>query len=247
MIAVYDGVDDTGKNLATIEPTVPVTLFYGVTLVTGLFVKVTVAAANFDVILADLDAPGSAQTNAENFANAAVAGEAARAEAAESVLASEVALAPVVHRIAFAYNTPGLVAGAPLYVPKIGDVLLDAWIEVDTAWDGTTPLGDFGLFANSFPGFLATIGTAISESAFQDMTAAVSAATLGVAIDPAANNDAAALSSHDLLKQYVPCKFVTADPVCVCVTRTGLPGGASPGSTKGAAALCIITATPAGS
>lgn len=60
VITVYDGVDDTGRELGVIEPSVPVTLFYGITLNRGLFVVVSVAAANFNVILADLTNPASA-------------------------------------------------------------------------------------------------------------------------------------------------------------------------------------------
>jgi hypothetical protein len=60
--------------------------------------------------------------------------------------------APVVHKFAFAYDTASLHTGATAYTPAAGDVLLDAWIEIDTAWDGTTPLGDFGAFAGGATG-----------------------------------------------------------------------------------------------
>jgi hypothetical protein len=35
-----------------------------------------------------------------------------------------------------------------VYTPTIGDVLFDAWIEVRTPWDGTTPLCDYGVFTS---------------------------------------------------------------------------------------------------
>jgi hypothetical protein len=134
--------------------------------------------------------------------------------------------------------------GLALYVPTPGDVLMDAWICVFEEWDGTTPLGDFGFFQAGQPGFLATIGTAISVDSLQDMTAEVTTSPLGLSIDPAKNNDVAALSSYSLSGQYVPGMFATGDPMCVVVTTTGLPGGAPPGSTKGAAALYLVTARP---
>lgn len=35
----------------------------------------------------------------------------------------------------FAFDTPGLADGAPIYTPKIGDVLLACWLEITEAWE----------------------------------------------------------------------------------------------------------------
>ena len=40
--------------------------------------------------------------------------------------------------------TRGWTNGIAFYTPTVNDVLLDAWISVLTAFDGTTPLGDVG-------------------------------------------------------------------------------------------------------
>ena len=54
--------------------------------------------------------------------------------------------APIVRKFPFAFDTPDILTGAALYTPTVDDILIDAWIEIDTAWDGTTPFGDFGTF-----------------------------------------------------------------------------------------------------
>jgi hypothetical protein len=72
VITVYDGVDATGKKLATITPTAPGSLFYSTTLETGLFVVVSVAAADFDVVMADTTDTGSVLAQTQAFALAAV-------------------------------------------------------------------------------------------------------------------------------------------------------------------------------
>jgi hypothetical protein len=51
---------------------------------------------------------------------------------------------PRVLAFPFAFDTPDLLTGAAVYTPTIGAVLLDAWVEIDIAWDGTTPLCDVG-------------------------------------------------------------------------------------------------------
>jgi hypothetical protein len=59
---------------------------------------------------------------------------------------------PIVRAFPFAFDTPNLVTGATIYSPAVGELLLDAWIEIDTPWDGTTPKGDLGGRLNaSFP------------------------------------------------------------------------------------------------
>jgi hypothetical protein len=117
----------------------------------------------------------------------------------------------------FRFDTPGILTGAPLYYPTPGDWLWDGFIVTDDPWDGITPLGDWGLLTIPKPGFLATIGTALTLSLFQDMTVAWTDAAI----------------------QYAPSQFETNDPVCVIVTKTGLPGGGDPGASQGGARLVL--------
>jgi hypothetical protein len=55
---------------------------------------------------------------------------------------------PTVRKFPFAYNTPGILTGAPLYTPTIGDVLLDAWVAISTLWNGNSPILSIGEFVN---------------------------------------------------------------------------------------------------
>lgn len=48
----------------------------------------------------------------------------------------------IVRRFPFAFDTASLTTGAPLYTPTVNDILIDGWVEIVTAWDGTTPQGD---------------------------------------------------------------------------------------------------------
>jgi len=149
---------------------------------------------------------------------------------------------PILRALHFTYATANLDTGAPLYVPTPGDFLLDAWISVDTAFDGTTPLGD--LLIQGFAGFIATINTALSIHVFQDMKTAWIVGPTGTMFDSDENNDIAALSSYLLALQYVPSKFATNAPVCMVVSKDGTPTGGDPGSTVGAGTLYLVTATP---
>lgn len=84
--------------------------------------------------------------------------------------------APRVRKFPFAFNTPGIRTGAPLYVPTVDDILLDAWVQIDVAWDGTTPQLDIGTFGVSVGNqgmfsltFLGPMGlTADADADFED-------------------------------------------------------------------------------
>lgn len=57
--------------------------------------------------------------------------------------------APTYRAFPFAFDTADLLTGHAVYTPTVGDLLIDAWIEIDTAWDGTTPFADIGSFVGS--------------------------------------------------------------------------------------------------
>lgn len=136
----------------------------------------------------------------------------------------------------FAYNTPGILTGAALYTPTVGDILLDAWIEIDTAWDGTTPHGDFGTFVTSHTGIYGYGSTA------RDMTSAVANIDTGLEIPSFQNVMMSYLLSNGGDGGVV--KFTTTDPIKVVVSQNGANNGADPGSTQGEAVLYLVTATP---
>jgi len=153
---------------------------------------------------------------------------------------------PVVRKFSFVFNTANLTTGAALYTPTVGDVLLDAWIEVDTAWDGTTPLADIGLFTAGGPpqGLFAN---ALANPSTVDMTKADTSSVTGMLSTTGGSNSNGSLvelAAEFGNERTVPSKFVSTSPVCVCVTQTGAPGGSSPGASQGAAVLYLVTTTP---
>lgn len=66
----------------------------------------------------------------------------------------------IVRKFPFAFDTPNLLTGATLYTPTVGDFLLDAWVEIDTPWDGTPPIGDIGAFVGTNQGWFNIIANA---------------------------------------------------------------------------------------
>lgn len=151
--------------------------------------------------------------------------------------------AAIVRALPFAFDTANLTTGHTLYVPTPGDVLLDAWISVTTAWNGTTPSGDIGFFTLAGPPtglFVAASGVAPEDMTNVDVT------TLGMLSDLGDNTDLAlsSVGTAGLNIRVVPAKFVTNAPLQVVVSQTGIPGGADPGASQGAAVLYLVTATP---
>jgi hypothetical protein len=162
---------------------------------------------------------------------------------------SSVPGATIVRKFPFAFDTPAILTGAALYTPTIGDVLLDAWIEKDTAWDGTTPLGDIGQFLSG--GHVGWFG---NQDGAIDMTDLDAIDKLGSDSILSQNAAPSSLLSQNIISgtspltalvRLVPGKFTAADPIKVVVSQNGNNNGADPGSTQGAGVLYLVTSTPA--
>lgn len=223
---------------------------------------------------------------------------------------------PVVRKFPFAFDTPDLLTGAPLYTPTIGDILLDGWVEIGTAWNGTTPKGDFGEFAGSvhYGLYLETSNVSIDMSHADDdadspsygyllsyynqplsLVSIYSTLALTNAFNESvdANVETQMLFGTDpptdppeittiptvfldvstgLVYQWggsawtspgesgftqflngvitrrntrtVPGKFISDNPIKMCVSQNGHNNGADPGSTQGEGILYLVTATP---
>jgi hypothetical protein len=152
--------------------------------------------------------------------------------------------APVVRAFPFAFDSPNILTGHAVYTPTVGDILLDAWIEIDTAWNGTTPLGDFGEFVGTAQGLFAGGNgpTGLTTMSGPDTN------LVGVGYLAGNNGESlAALSAAGSAGfRVAPGKFTTVDPIKVVVSQDGTNTGADPGSTQGAAVLYLVTATPVG-
>ena len=173
--------------------------------------------------------------------------------------------AAIVRHFPFAYNTPGILTGATLYTPTAGDVLLNVWLAIQTAWNGTTPLGDFGSFSILHNGaFKEVTGAALDMTVADSPNGLLPVTASGqlsdfyganVLSNPTTNQGdalyavsgtAVNLISNPLagVVDVVPATLSGA-PIKFVVSQDGTNTGASPGATQGAATLYIVTATPA--
>lgn len=171
---------------------------------------------------------------------------------------------PVYRKFPFTFDMVGIAnaAGHTLYTPNVGDILVDGWIEVTEAFDGTTPVGDFGTFTQGGIGWLANAwnfgadmsvvdspqntteglnqGNSASSLATQS---AVLSASLGLHVDPdtgAISNTGAAFGAR-----HAPARFTRADPIKVVVAATVAQKDGTPtGATQGAGILYLVTVAP---
>lgn len=156
-----------------------------------------------------------------------------------------VAGTPVVRAFAFAYNTANILTGHAVYTPTIGDVLLEAWVEIVTAWDGTTPTGDVGPFlaGDNHNGYLDSMGYGPIDMSAADTPRAGLRVQTGLHRSDVRQSIFSNNSSDG--GRNMPASFATADPIKVCVSQNGQDDGDDPASTQGAAILYLVTVTPA--
>lgn len=151
----------------------------------------------------------------------------------------------IVRKFPFAFDTPGLDTGAAVYTPTPGDILMDAWFQIDTFWDGTTPRGDFGPFSggDTFGMFGDGVGPV-------DMTNSDGQAPTGILnqTNYSGGSGGTLASAYNIsgasLVRWVPGKILGSDPIKVVVSRDGTITGGDPGSTQGSGVLYLVTATP---
>lgn len=129
--------------------------------------------------------------------------------------------------------------GVQFYVPTIEDILLDAWIEVDTVWDGSSPKADIGRFrvpSDNDGLFAVGIGPVTMTNAASENAMAGSLSTF--------QNPSLVIAAGYNGGGAPPLRFTTADPLYVIVTSGGNRIQDDPGSSQGQARLYIVTATP---
>lgn len=137
-----------------------------------------------------------------------------------------------------------LAVGLPFYVPQVGEVLIDAWIEVITAW-AATAIGDFGnyigtntgFFLTGFPGVdMTTPGAQNQQDALAANLSFVDAAVTGIiegALQTLPNPNPTTLELVTgvpaLAGSFAPVRFLASHPLLVVVsddgTNTGNPVG----------------------
>lgn len=171
------------------------------------------------------------------------------------------------------FDTPGLSApsgaipGVVIYTPTVGDILLDAWVDVDPdyegkAWDATAK-GDLYLASTAgASGFLGVWGEwngsgaldmtgngGVSPNLFNGDTGIVLTGP-GVQHEPTLLelNLANAIGGSDFTQQrrLVPGRFTAAEPIVFVVSSNGTSTGNDPGATQGKATVHLLV-IPAGS
>lgn len=151
---------------------------------------------------------------------------------------------PVVRAFPFAFDTPGLANGVSLYVPTVGDVLVDGWFQIDTAWNGTTPNGDFGSFVGTTFGYIGNAFDVVNFSVADHATLGAGLQTAGHTSNAPLSLLGAAAGANLLGLRIAPAVFTATHPIKVVVSQDGQIGSAAPGSTQGAAILYLVTAAP---
>ncbi len=166
---------------------------------------------------------------------------------------------PIVRKFSFAYNTANILTGATVYTPTVGDILMDAWIQIDTAWNGVgdspdgAPLVDVGMFSTQESGWFGYgVGPVYAGVADNAIYAFPDPGTLLTQVGSGAPPSLLSLSldfqMHSIpvptMRRELPAKFLTADPIKVCVSQDGTNTGADPGASQGAGVLYLVVVTP---
>ncbi len=144
----------------------------------------------------------------------------------------------------FAFDTPNIENGVVVYTPAVDEILMDAWVAVDTAFNGTTPRADIGTF----------IGTGNNGIVRQEGTVAWLLTDADTEFYGTGYMTAAQTGGHqstplsyfntDGSNRVVPGRFVATNPILLVVSQTGQMGGAAIGGSAGAGRIYIVTATP---
>lgn len=146
-------------------------------------------------------------------------------------------------QVTVAQNVALAATGIPIYAPSVDDVLLDAWIEVTTAWNGTTPQADIGqyLAGNSLGWFGFVDGPRIVDLADQPALPGDTYLTGVVAGQFGGSLEMAATIGR---QRIVPGRFTGTDPIFVVVSQDGFLGSLPVGGTTGILNVYLVVGTP---
>lgn len=158
------------------------------------------------------------------------------------ISASTPGAARVLGPFPFAFNTAAINDGVVFYTPTVGDILLDCWVSVLIAFDGTTPLADIGEGGNN-KGIFNNFDTGVDVSA-ADGVDTFSGLFYNKSGDQKLSTTE--LSADTTLGGFrmTPGKFVSATPWKVWVSQNGQIGGTAVGGTTGSAVVYLVVATP---
>ncbi len=138
-------------------------------------------------------------------------------------------------------DSAALAAGMTVVTPEVGDILLDAWIDVSTAFDGTTPQGEIGTFTLFTFGLFSGYGQGtvlLGQAASEDFGGIIA----GGQPTLLAQTNANVLSQGDVTG--VPARITAANPIKVVASQNGEQGGTAINSTAGAATAHVLLLRP---
>lgn len=143
----------------------------------------------------------------------------------------------------FTFATPNLHNGVTIYTPAVDDELIDAWIEISTAFNGVTPNADIGTFSGK------TAGVFGSESAPVDATVADSedggaGYRYQANSTPGGTKLSAIIVDGANLYRVAPGRFTAGLPWKLVLSQDGTLGGLASASTAGAGTVYLLTVTP---
>lgn len=125
-----------------------------------------------------------------------------------------------VSKSAFDFSEPGLESGVAFYGPVSGELLLDAWVEVDVAFDGTGDLADIGTTFPGGKGFFGQTGGAC-ELSFPDVLRNTGT-VLGSSGSDVQRLSLVEQSATATSRIAAPARFVTTDVLRLVVSVDGL-------------------------
>ncbi len=145
---------------------------------------------------------------------------------------------PDLIRVPFAFDTASINVGVDVHTFAAGDYLLAAWIEVLTAWDGTTPKGDFGFVAHSNFGLLAAQGSVA------DLSLAWGEAIAGSGALQSGDPNALFVPPYAAIgSNAAPIRFTAPNTLQVWASRDGISGGTATGGAAGSGAIVLRVGT----
>lgn len=116
------------------------------------------------------------------------------------------------------------------YQPNDGDLILAAWFETDTLWNGTTPKADIGTFDGGNDGVFTEL-----------LSGTISLGTADSAITDNAGLDKIATDVLNLDTAGMPIRVTSpANPLTIIVSETGVKGGTAAGASAGSSTLHLI-------
>lgn len=155
-----------------------------------------------------------------------------------AVPAALLAGVPRVLAFPFDASTAGIATGYDTgYSPAVGDLLLDAWVDVVEPWNGTTPKANFTLGDDAFSGagILGAFGHNLDTEWITDNY---------LPGDLANTQNGIPLASDSAHEGQVPSRVTVSHPIKVWVTQDGKTTGAATAATVGSAVLYLLVVSP---